>query len=447
MGARVRWILPPLLILTACRATLPGEELESQALREEGEAYVKPFEERELPAVNADSPYGEMIARAVHSDPAIEAAYFEWAMAYHQAIAAGTPPDPTFGFGWMVDDPVGTITNNVMALLFLPLPAPEKRQAEARVKWEEMKGARSRYDSMMAVRRGRFRQAYAQFDRAAREAELGDREIEILVGLETNLTDLAGSGRVSTAAILQSRLELEQARDRAAAARAAVRVARARVNTLMAREPGAPLDAPPLEPLTLDATEEAILALALLRNPDVVSREGQLRAARAGLDLAESQDNADFAFQYERQFSDQFMLQFTLPLQRDRIHALLGEARARLAKAEADRRQARNEILSETAAAFQRFREAERRQALIAGRLKPLATAAFDALVARFGAGSATFLELIEAKRALLEVEREEARARTEREDAVGDLLACCGAEIPRITPTEASALAQESRS
>lgn len=417
--------------LTACRIELPGERLERQALEEEGKAYAKPFEERELPEIRPDSPYGDLVSRALRADPEIERAYFEWAAAFQRAVVAGTPPDPVFGLGWMFDDPLGTFTRNFMALAVLPLPAPEKRETAALVAFEEAAAARQRYAALETVRRGRFRQVYAGFDFASRSLDLVRREVELLTELREVALRRVAAGSASASEVLRVEGSLAEAENRELAARAALRGQAGRVNAALSRDPTEPLDpAPPLEPFELDSSARTLVELAVRNNPDLRFLEGMERAAKRGIDDAESQDNPDFALQYERQFTDQYMLQFTLPLQRDRVEAAMAEARARFAAQRAELRRTRNQVASETLDAALNFEEATRRRAWIDARVLPPARAAYELSLAKLLGGNASLSDVLEAKRVLLAIELEAERARTDREAAVGDLLACCGIDV-----------------
>ena len=83
-----------LLAFTACRFTAPGEEKAREALAEAGKPYSRPFESRELPEVEADTPFFKLLDRALKVDPELEAAYFQWSAAFANAIQAGSPPIP-----------------------------------------------------------------------------------------------------------------------------------------------------------------------------------------------------------------------------------------------------------------------------------------------------------------------------------------------------------------
>ena len=216
-------------------------------------------------------------------------------------------------------------------------------------------------------------------------------------------------------------------------------MARASVNALLSRPTAAPLDPPEaMEPLEFDATDEQLLALAGARNPAIVELAASLAAREAGLERARAEDSWDPALSYEKQGTNQLMIQFTIPLYRDRVRAAIEQAEAEI----------RGPRLSSARNATM-WRPRPRRQSPSFGRRSAAARSsrivgfrrrarAYRVLAAKFG-GDGPYTDVIEAKRSLLELERALEKARTDREAAVGDLLACCGADV---TPVDGGAMA-----
>src|SRR6185436_13696256 len=172
--------------------------------------------------------------------------------------------------------------------------------------------------------------------------------------------------------------------------------------------------------LVLEASDAQLLELSSRLNPRILEISQLLRAREQGHALAEAEGDPEFALRYEREPAEnKFMLEFTLPLRRDRVRAALDEANANIAKSRAERRQVVNEVMAETAHEIHEFREAVRKQRLFAETLAPAARSSYEILAKRFSAGAATFSEITEARRALLEIDIEVERARTEREMAL----------------------------
>lgn len=421
-----------IIVTVGCRAVQEEERAEREALAESGEPYSRPFEKRELPEVTADSPYIDLLDRALRADPDIEIAYFEWAAALERVVTEGSPPDPELGFGFIFTEPLGGFFSNLIFLAGQGLPAPRKLNFAARRAFIEAKTAREKFEILRFSRKGLFRMAYAGFDGAAREVELAEREILLLDELQKPLEARIRSGAGGVKDILQIELERAKAADTRGAALAARRRAMAKVNILMSRPPFAELSAlERLKPLRFSASDEQLLQLAARRNPQVREAEGEILAMSEGIARARAEEDPDLKFNFEREGTENKpSLLFTIPLRRDRVLAEIARAEAQYKQSLAKRRAVGNEIAGDTANAILQLREAARRSEYLEEQLLPKAQKAFELLTIQFGTGQATNIEIVEGKRALIEIERAMERTRVEREIALGDLLACCGADV-----------------
>jgi cobalt-zinc-cadmium efflux system outer membrane protein len=422
-------LLALLTIPLSCRSVPPGEREEREALADTGDPYSRPFEERELPPVEAHSPYEDLLYRALRANPKAEEAWFAWAAALERVVVEGTPDNPAFRIGWMFTEPLGGFFENIMVGAAQALMAPSKLDAAARRALQEARAARVRYELMSFELRGRFREAYAEFDLRAREVELLEQELKILGELDQNLQQRLVLGKSATADLARLALEKVNIENELAAAKSELRRARSIVNVKLARDPFDPLDAAaPMRPLRLDAEDAALLRLAQRRNPQVREAASMLLAFSEGVGRARAEGDSDLMPEIEREGTDtKLSLQFTVPLRREKIDAAVAEAVAKFRGAQASLRKARYETAAETARSIVAFREAERRLEFIDEQLRPAAERSYQLALQQFGLGEVSFPDTVEARRTLLQVARAHERARTDREKAVGDLLACCG--------------------
>jgi outer membrane protein TolC len=421
-----------LLLIPSCSAVAPEVKRERDDAAHAGEHYRVPFEQRELPPLASDAAYGELLDRALRTDPELEAAYFAWAGGVERAVVAGALPQPEFGLGWMITEPPTWMLQNVLLAAKQMLPAGAKLDAMQQEALAEARAARARFESLWFGRKGRFHGAYAGLDRAAREVEFAEREVALLVQLASSTNQRVASGAARANDALALVVEIEQARDRALGARAELRAAAARVNAMLSREPFAALAAPPpLVPATLDRTDEELLTLATQRNAELREATAMVAARQRGVDVAQAGGSVDLDLEYRREMTDNMlMLGFTLPLRREQIRAGIAAAEDALREQQARERGARNDARSGTAESIVRLRESERRLALFRDRILPIAEHASDALALRYAADDADFADWVESRRALLELDRTVVAARTDREVAVAELLVCCALEL-----------------
>jgi len=425
----------PIVALVSCSALPPELREEREALAESGETYSRPFEERELPIVKSDSAYVELLDRALRADPRIEEAYFAWAAAIERVVIEGSPENPTIGFGWMLTEPLGGFFENIIFSVSQMITAPSKLQFAAQRALDEARAARVRYDALRFERKGRFREVFAEFDANAREVELLEQELKLLDDLNQNIEKRISLGISTAQDLIRLDLEKAQIRNEIEAAENQRNLAMSKVNVMMSRDPFEKLQIPPpLTPLRMDASDEALIRLASKRNPQMREIEEILVSLSTEIGRARKENDPDAGVELEREGTEtKFKLLLTIPVRRDRVNAAIAYAESKYKEAVARRRTLQNDVAAETAESITEFREAERKYDYIESELRPRARNSYDLLLKQFAWGGASFLDLADAKRALLQIERAFERARTDREKALGDLLACCGADAAEV--------------
>jgi outer membrane protein TolC len=105
----------------------------------------------------------------------------------------------------------------------------------------------------------------------------------------------------------------------------------------------------------------------------------------------------------------------------------MSEARSRLHAADRDARARELAVESELQAALFAYREGERKLRLYRGTLVPKARHALEATEAAYRAGNASFMDLIDSQRSLLEFELERERAAADRAVATARVRALAG--------------------
>ncbi|MFN0206898.1 MAG: TolC family protein [Planctomycetota bacterium] len=425
----------PIVALVSCRAIPPELREEREALAGTGETYSRPFEERELPMVKSDSAYVELLDRSLRADPRIEEAYFAWSAAIERVVIEGSPENPTIGIGWMLTEPIGGFFENIMFSVSQMITAPSKLQFAAKRALEEARAARVRYDALRFERKGRFREVFAEYDGSAREVELLEQEIKLLDELVQIIQQRISIGTSTAQDLIRLDLEKAQIRNEIEAAVNQRKLAMSKVNIMMSREPYEELQIPqPLAPLRMDASDAALVRLASKRNPQLREIEEILTSLSTEMGRARAENDPDVGAEIEREGTEtKFKLLFTIPIRRDRVNAAIAFAEAKYKEAVAKRRTLQNDVSAETVASITAFREAERKYDYIDSELRPRARNSYDLLLKQFAWGGVTYLDVVDARRALLQIERALERARTDREKALGDLLACCGADAAEV--------------
>jgi outer membrane protein TolC len=222
-------------------------------------------------------------------------------------------------------------------------------------------------------------------------------------------------------------------------------LARARLNTLLGRDPGAPLDvlgvyAPPAKLPGLIELEKR----AMENRPELMAISAAIHQDETRTQLAEKSLKPDYTLSggymlmpsgsaYRNTYMAE--LSVTLPwLNRGRHNAEIAEASAMVTARKADYESRRAAVFAEIQESLVRARVAQRLAGLYGDTLRPQAQAVLKATVAAYQADRTDFLNLLDSQNTTLDVELSYIRAVSELESRLTDLERAVGAPLPPST-------------
>jgi outer membrane protein TolC len=358
-----------------------------------------------------------LVAEVLARNPDVRSAAAAWraaALRYPQEIALD---DPMFGTmlgpgSW--GDP--TVDTAYMIEASQSLPWPGKRrlrgnvaQAEANAAYFDMRAQRLRIAETV-------RNAFYDYFMAHRQLAVLEKSTELLRSFRDIASFKYESAEVEEQDVLLADVELAQIERRRLELERQARVAQARLNTLLLHPADAPLAPPPIELSISDATPTAneLRMLALSQRPELAAQEARIRAERYSLALACKELFPDMevvgrydAFWQETPLRPMVGMSLNVPLYKDNRRAAVGEARARLAKEQADLDVQINEIAFDAEQARQQVIESQQSLAVYRERVLPTAEQSIDSARASYMAGRLDFLRLIESQRQYLTLQDE----------------------------------------
>jgi outer membrane protein TolC len=225
-------------------------------------------------------------------------------------------------------------------------------------------------------------------------------------------------------------------------------LARARLNTLLGRDPGSPLDvvgdySPPSPlPGLLDLEK-----LALDNRPELAAISATIRQSETRSKLAEKSLTPDYTLsggymlmpddsRYRNTFAAEITV--TLPwLNRGRHNAEIAEASAVVAAEKADYESRRAAVFAEIEESLVRTRVAQRLVGLYRDTLRPQAQAVLKATTAAYQTDRTDYLNLLDSQNTTLDVELDYIRAVSDLEARMADLERAVGTPLPRILKTD----------
>lgn len=219
------------------------------------------------------------------------------------------------------------------------------------------------------------------------------------------------TGQVSQQDVLQADVELADLEVRRAELQRERKIAAARINTLLHRQADHPLAPPPVEADVPDAlpAAESVIERALQARPDLAEQMARIRQEEYSLGLAYKDYYPDLEFVFKH---DHFMpvdmqtqvgMGFNVPVYRQKRHAAVCEASARLRQRRAELESRVDRVRYEVQAAWERTTERRNVVRLYEQKILPAAEANVQSARINYTAGKVDFLRLIEAERQLFD--------------------------------------------
>lgn len=360
-----------------------------------------------------------LVRAVLERNPGIDAARAAWQAALARYPQARALDDPMLAYSTRPRSyGSGEVDAANDVMLEQPLPFPGKRALRGA---SALAGADAARNELEAERVRLAALASRLFDEAwltERALETNARHQELLAEAHRVALSRYVAGRGQQPDVLGAEAELGMLEQREREINADRRILAERINQLLHRSPvlGLPPLASELHPPALPVLDEAeLVARALASHPELAAQRAMARAAESEVALARREFLPDFTLRagYETTWQEDPLkpvvgVEVNLPVQIARRRAALEEAQARLDREEHRVRSAEDRIRFEVASAAERLREAQQLLEISERRRIPPARDRVVSARAAFTAGRGSFLEFVDAERALLAAELEE---------------------------------------
>ncbi len=343
----------------------------------------------------------ESLIQEVQSvNPSLEAAIEAWhaaAYRYPQMIAL---EDPMFGFlkgtdmGWMVE-------------ASQKIPWPGKRLLRGNVAAAEADAMQWEVEDRRLMLAEAAAMAFYDYYQADRQQGVNTANARLVAEFRDIAKAKYETGQVSQQDVLQADVELADLEARQAELQRERKIAAARINTLLHREADHPLPPPPAKaevPDTLPA-RESIVELALEARPDLASQMARIRQEEYALGLAYKDYYPDLELVVKHdhfmppEMQNQVGMNFNVPIYRQKRHAAVCEASARLRQRRAELESRMDQVRFEVQSAWERTTERRSVVRLYENKILPASDANVQSARINYTAGKVDFLRLVEAER------------------------------------------------
>jgi outer membrane protein, heavy metal efflux system len=257
------------------------------------------------------------------------------------------------------------------------------------------------------------RTAFYDYYLAARALAVNEESLRLLKEFRENALARYRTGQAPEQDYRQAEVEIGRQGERQLTLERMRRVAIARINTLLHLPTYSPLPPPP-EMLALADTlpdVRVLQAQAVGARPDLKALADRVAAEQAALMLAVKEQFPDvevmaaydaFWQRPEQDLRPQLGVRLNLPVRRERRHAAIAEAQARVAGRQAELTRLTDQVYLEVEEAYQQVRESERAARLYEGTILPAARQNVKAALSAYTTSKVPFLSLLEAQRNLI---------------------------------------------
>lgn len=360
----------------------------------------------------------DFIAHARLHNAALAAATHRVEAARERVGPARTLPDPLLMYGYYLRRMETRQTIGVSQAF--PFPGTLSRraavaEAQTGVRFQEAEAVRLSMEEAI-------RTSYAELALLEESIRLVAENKELLDTVAGVVESRLGAGRSASADLIRIEVERIRLEDEQLRLEARRPYLQAQLDALTGRNPAEIF--PSLQPLTeLVSGEDSppFADLNLAHNPVLEGIERALAGNRVAIELAQREGRPGFSVGAEWMDARgggrdevRLTLGVSLPVWRERYRSGVREARAEQRALEADHLDLRRRLLAEIRQAEDKLRDAERRLALYEGRLMERAREALAAEESAYRAGGSDLLNLIDARRVLLDIERTHRQALAE---------------------------------
>ena len=444
---KVHAFLVLMLLVVVAGAQQSGTAAPDSDLLASGEGILPSAEQHHAPTT-VPLALAELEATALADNAELHAAARQVAVAEAGRGSAGALDDPSFmyrGWGTPLAKPWDLNQTQHMFMLSQELPGGGKRQLRARLADDDVEIAKAELETKKRDVLTQVRRLFYELLRNQDELRFHDEQAVLArQGLESARIKYV-VGKVPQQDMLKAQIALTRLAEHLVMLQRDSDLARSRLNTLLGRDPGAPLDvlgtySPPTKLPSLIDLEK----MALENRPELAAISAAIQHDETRTQLAEKSLKPDYTLSggymlmpegsaYRNTYMAE--LSVTLPwLNRGRHNAEIAEASAQVTARKADYESRRAAVFAEIQESLVRARVAQRLVGLYGDTLRPQAQAVLKATVAAYQADRTDFLNLLDSQNTTLDVELDYIKAASELETRLADLERAVGAPLPRST-------------
>lgn len=429
------------LFLIALGTLLPGctgvvldrESSARKKFAEVSQEYRPSGQKPALPILSSVSTLPELLTFGILNDPSVEAAYYDWQAAIERITPSRSLPDPKLTF----EADIADIVISLMPGFMFDFPGPGKLSARGAMASAESEGKFYAFKGAIVITAATIKNAYYSLQALEDSIAVNHRSFKLVKDLEDIARAQHENGKVTFQDVLRAEIErdklhveIENLRDSRSALHASLKGA-------LGIDPSTAAPIPNVFTNSTDAiAHEDLLARAYEYNPQLKQMQTEIGKAEAALQLARLGGVPDFGIGLRADVKPNPIIfnpeiAITLPIWRDKIAAQIKESEAGSNAASSRFSREQINLAVDFASMLYMYRENSRNLKLYADKLLPKAARSVEVSRSGYVGGRSSFIDFLEAQRALLEFELSMIEARAMYEKAITNLSLVIGGQVP----------------
>jgi outer membrane protein TolC len=351
----------------------------------------------------------QLVEGALEKNPAVQAALRRVEALRRRVPQARTLPDPTVSLGWMGNvKPFGVMRDDVSSFRGVSatqeIPYPGKLKLRGQIADRESEAAWWEYEAVRRRVAADVKAAFYDYGYFRKAIEITGKNKTLLDKVAQIAVTRYQVGQGIQPDVLKAQVEVSKLEQRLTVLEQQAKTAAARLNTLLARDPEAPLGPPDgLEPTPLEHTLETLYQLARKNDTGVQRDERLIERSQLALHLARKEYYPDFGVGYNYWnrplFRDMHGLTFSVKIPvfyRSKQREGVNEATLDLAGAERSREARLTELAFEVKEQFLAARASDELAKLYSQAIVPQSSLALESALSAYQVGKIDFLTLLE---------------------------------------------------
>ena len=375
------------------------------------------------PSVLAD-----YLREAALHNPGLEAAFNKWKAEVERITQVRTLPDPRFNFAYYIEEVETKVGPQEQGFGFYQtIPWFGKLKLRGAAATEQAEAAHQQYEATKLALFEKVKSAYYDYWFLGQAINITRQNIELVRNMEAVARSRFKAGVVDHASVIQAQVELGKLNDRLNAQKAMRNPLSANLNALLNRDINTILPWPKQIPLAkISISDAEAIQLLTQSNPQLSRLDHLARKEDAAQRLAKRDYYPDVTFGVDYVMTGDALnpdtidngkdpliakVSINLPIWFGKYRAAEREAVLRKTAIVNSRADASNQLLAQLKLALYRYHDAQRKIDLYANTLIPKAEESLQVTQQSFEAGKASFIDLIDAQRSLLEFQLSHKRA------------------------------------